>query len=148
MVNFLVISMVGALVKVSDVQSIEKVLNDKKEELNLKGEIKWTKVTGNYLEKYIEMINLFFSFIKSGKIKVRIMFAQNAYVSDGLTKEHTDNEYNILYYFFLKGAFGLKYSNDTPFKHKVNFSLYLDDLPCAENQKQNLKNSLYRYNHE
>lgn len=148
MVDSLVTSMVGALVKISDVQSIEKTLNDKKEELNLKGEIKWTKVTGNYLEKYIDMINLFFSFIKSGKIKVRIMFAQNAFVSDGLTKEHTDNEYNILYYFFLKNAFGLKYSNNMPFKHKVNFSLYLDDLPCSENQKNNLKNSLYRYNHE
>lgn len=148
MVNSSVISMVGALAKVSDVQTIEKALNNKKEELNLKGEIKWTKVTGNYLEKYIDMINLFFSFIKAGKIKVRIMFAQNAYVSDGLTKEHTDNEYNILYYFFLKSAFGLKYSNPTPFKHKVNFSLYLDDLPCSENQKNSLKNSLYRYNHE
>ena len=65
MVNSSVISMVGALAKVSDVQAIEKALNDKKEELNLKGEIKWTKVTGNYLEKYIDMINLFFSFIKA-----------------------------------------------------------------------------------
>ena len=115
MVNFLAIFMVGALVKVSDIQEIEKTLNNKKNELNLKGEIKWTKVTGNYLEKYIEMMNLFFSFIKSGKIKVRVMFAQNAFVSDGLTKKHTDNEYNILYYFFLKSAFGLKYSNPTPF---------------------------------
>lgn len=148
MVNSLVIFMVGALIKVSDIQEIEKLLNERKEELNLKGEIKWTKVTGNYLDKYIDMINLFFSFIKSGKIKVRIMFAQNAYVSEGLTKEQTDNEYNILYYFFLKSAFGLKFSNPTPFKNKVNFSLYLDDLPCSENQKSNLKNSLYRYNYE
>ena len=148
MVNFLAIFMVGALVKVSDIQEIEKTLNNKKNELNLKGEIKWTKVTGNYLEKYIEMMNLFFSFIKSGKIKVRVMFAQNAFVSDGLTKKHTDNEYNILYYFFLKSAFGLKYSNPTPFKSKINFSMYLDDLPCSEEQKRSLKESLYRYNHE
>ena len=53
MANFTATSMVGALVKVSDIQAIEKALNDKKEELNLKGEIKWTKVTGNYLTKYI-----------------------------------------------------------------------------------------------
>ena len=53
--NFIVIFIVGALVKVSDVQAIEKALNDKKDELNLKGEIKWTKVTENYLDKYIEM---------------------------------------------------------------------------------------------
>lgn len=140
--------MVGALINLSDVNLIEKSLNNKKEELNLKGEIKWTKVTDNYLDKYIEMINLFFKFIKDGKIKVRIMFAQNAFVSDGLTKEQTDNEYSILYYYFLKDAFGLKFSNNTPFKNKVNFSLYLDDLPCSENQKKGLKNSMFRYNYE
>lgn len=148
MESFLVIFMVGALIKVSDIQEIEKVINEKKDKLNLKGEIKWTKVTGNYLEKYIDIINLFFSFIKSGKIKVRIMFAQNAYVTEGLTKEQIDNEYNILYYFFLKSAFGLKFSNSNPYRNKVNFSLYLDDLPCSENKKNILKNSLYRYNHE
>ena len=41
----------------------------------------------NYLNKYIEMINLFFSFIKSNKIKIRIMFKQNAYRFDKLSKE-------------------------------------------------------------
>lgn len=148
MANIIVIFTVGALINLSDVNLIEKVLNNKKEKLNLKGEIKWTKVTDNYLDKYIEMINLFFKFIKDGKIKVRIMFAQNAFVSVGLTKEQTDNEYSILYYYFLKDAFGLKFSNNTPFKNKVNFSLYLDDLPCSENQKSGLKNSMLRYNYE
>lgn len=132
MANIIVISMVGALINLSDINLIENALNSRKEELNLNGEIKWTKVTDNYLEKYIDMINLFFEFIKSGKIKVRIMFAQNAFVSDGLTKKQTDNEYSILYYYFLKDSFGLRFSNDTPFKNKVNISFYLDDLPCSE----------------
>lgn len=148
MENILVISMVGALINLSDINLIENALNNKKEELNLHGEIKWTKVTDNYLEKYIDMINLFFEFIKNGKIKVRIMFAQNAFVSDGLTKKQTDNEYSILYYYFLKDAFGLKFSNGTPFKNKVNFSFYLDDLPCSEEQKNALKSSMLRYNFE
>lgn len=136
----------GALVKVTDIQYIENQLNAKKKELNLNGEIKWSKVTENYLEKYIEMINLFFTFIKFGKIKVRIMFAQNAHVSDRLTKEQTDNEYSILYYYFLKDAFGIKYSNPTPYKTKINFSLYLDDLPCSKEQKEIFKKSLFRNN--
>ena len=138
----------GALVKVNDIQDIEKQLNDKKIDLNLRGEIKWTKVTENYLDKYIEMIDLFFYFIKNGKIKIRIMFAQNAFVTDGLTKKQTDNEYSILYYFFLKEAFGLKYSNPNPYKTKVNFSMYLDDLPCSKEQKNIFKKSLFRYNLE
>ena len=146
MENILVIFMDGALVNLSDINFIENKLNNKKQELNLNGEIKWTKVTDNYLDKYIEIINLFFELIKSGKIKVRIMFAQNAHVSDGLTKEQTDNEYSILYYYFLKDAFGIKYSNSTPYKTKINFSLYLDDLPCSKEQKEIFKRSLFRNN--
>ena len=73
MVNIIVISMVGALINLSDINLIENALNSRKEEFNLNGEIKLTKVTDNYLEKYIDMINLFFEFIKSGKIKVRII---------------------------------------------------------------------------
>jgi len=148
MVSIIAISMVGALINLSDINLIENTLNNKKEELNLNGEIKWTKVTDNYLDKYIEMINLFFEFIKSGKIKVRIMFGQNAFVAEGLTKEQTDNEYSILYYYFLRDSFGLKFSNDTPLETKVNFSFYLDDLPCSEEQKNILKNSVFSYNFE
>lgn len=148
MESILAIFTVGALINLSDINYIENTLNNKKAELNLNGEIKWTKVTDNYLDKYIEIINLFFELIKMDKIKVRIMFAQNAFVADGLTKKQTDNEYNILYYFFLKDAFGLRYSNATPFKTKVNFSYYLDDLPCSKEQKRGLKNSLFRFNYE
>ena len=35
-------------------------LNYRKSELNLNGEIKWSKVTGNYIDKYIEIIKLVF----------------------------------------------------------------------------------------
>ena len=53
MVNIIVTFMDGALINLSDINLIDKVLNNKKEELNLNGEIKWTKVTDNYLDKYI-----------------------------------------------------------------------------------------------
>lgn len=98
MANIIVTSMVEALINLSDINLIENALNSRKEELNLNGEIKRTKVTDNYLEKYIDMINLFFEFIKCRKIKVIIMFAQNAFVSDGLTKKQTDNEYSMFRY--------------------------------------------------
>ena len=52
----------------------KELSEEKKQELNLFGEIKWTKVTANYLNKYLEMMDLYFKFIKEGKIKVRIMF--------------------------------------------------------------------------
>ena len=64
----------GALVRSKDYEDVRKALEEKKQELNLFGEIKWTKVTVNYLNKYLEMMDLYFKFIKEGKIKVRIMF--------------------------------------------------------------------------
>ena len=44
MANIIVIFMDGALINMSNINLIENALNSKKEELNLKGEIKWTKV--------------------------------------------------------------------------------------------------------
>ena len=40
MVNIIVTFMDGALINLSDINLIDKVLNNKKEELNLNGEIK------------------------------------------------------------------------------------------------------------
>lgn len=49
----------GALVDYSKIQKINEILNNKKKELNFGGEIKWSKVSESYLNKYIEIINLF-----------------------------------------------------------------------------------------
>ena len=54
----------GALINYSELMSISQKLNTKKEELGLFQEVKWTKVTEQYLDKYIELINYFFEFIK------------------------------------------------------------------------------------
>lgn len=41
---------------------------------------KWSKVTESYLEKYIEVMNLFFDYIKTSNIKIRIMFKPFCYI--------------------------------------------------------------------
>ncbi len=78
----------GALVNYTELEKISSKLNTKKKELCLFQEVKWTKVTEQYLDKYLELINYFFEFVKSNKIKIRIMFRQNAQVPQNLTKEH------------------------------------------------------------
>ena len=94
----------GALVRSKDYEDVRKALEEKKQELNLFGEIKWTKVTANYLSKYREMMDLYFKFIREGKIKVRIMFQATKHEIE----EHNDaDKYHILYYQFIKHAFGL-----------------------------------------
>jgi len=67
----------GCIINSRDVNVISEALNAKKKELALKGEIKWTKVTAQYLDRYIQIIDLFFDFIRDGKIKMRVMFRKN-----------------------------------------------------------------------
>ena len=101
----------GAIVSGKDIDNLNKILNSKKQELNLFGEIKWSKVTESYLDKYIDIIDLFFDYIKNSNIKIRIMFKPVCYVAKNLTDNQIDNEYYLLYYQFVKWAFGFENSN-------------------------------------
>ena len=101
----------GALINYNELEKINAELNAKKIELGLFQEVKWTKVTEQYLDKYLKLINYFFEFVKSNKIKIRIMFTQNAQVPQNLTKEQKEKQYFLLYYQFIKHAFGIDYCN-------------------------------------
>lgn len=125
----------GCLISSKDLPEITNALNTKKAELYLLGEIKWSKVTSNYLSKYIELMTLFFSYVKSDKIKIRIMFRDNKDVSSNSATISADDKYFKLYYQFIKHAFGFMHikSSDEP----IYIRVYLDQLPdkkvkCAE----------------
>ncbi len=124
----------GALVRSSDFINVVAKLKEKKEELNLHQEIKWSKVTVNYLDKYKEMMNVFFAFIEKDIVKLRVMFRQNAMVPN-LTKEQRDNGFHLLYYQFIKHSFGLMYSAN---EQNVYLRLYFDKLPDTK-----VKNELF-----
>lgn len=64
----------GALIESTYFNEIVERLEAKKNELNLFKEVKWNKVSSNYLEKYKDLIDIYFGFIKENKIKIRIMF--------------------------------------------------------------------------
>jgi len=128
----------GCLVSSKDLLEVTNALNAKKAELFMRGEVKWSKVTENYLNKYIELMALFFSFIKDGKVKVRIMFRNNTdEPSNPNIGSVADDKYFKLYYQFIKNAFGFRYlTGDEP----VYIRIYLDQLPdtkakCAEFKK-------------
>lgn len=125
----------GALVRSTHYMHVVNSLNQKKQALNLHKEIKWTKVTSNYLEKYKKMIDLFFLFITADTIKIRIMFRQSAVIPSNLSKKQRDSGFHLLYYQFIKHAFGLRYSN---IGEDVYLRLYFDRLPDT-----NLKNELF-----
>jgi len=130
----------GALIEGKDRDFIEGELHSRKEQLNLKGEIKWTKITENYSCKYVDFIDNVFKFIEQDKIKIRIMFTQNIYEPTLLSDYHIDNEYFLLYYQLIKNAFGLRYCNNT--QDEVNIQLLLDDMPDKPEKVKKFKNYL------
>lgn len=131
----------GALVDSKHFDATVKMLNDKKEELNLFGEIKWTKVTEAYLDKYIEFINCYFRFVKDDLIKIRIMFRRNRHEATGLSENQELNGFYLLYYQFLKNAFGLKYCNAD--NDDIRLRIYFDKLPNTNEQNSLFKDYIY-----
>jgi hypothetical protein len=93
----------GGILIDSDV--VEEVLLLSRKELEKVGlkdeEIKWQKVNNYTFEKYKDIVDFIFRLLKEGKVKIRIFFRNNQYVSVGLTKEQKRNEYSILYYEFI-----------------------------------------------
>ena len=134
----------GTLVRVMDLHEVASALNVKKQELNLMGEIKWVKVSVNYLEKYKIMMNLFFQFIKQGKVKLRIMFRETAMSPTHLDREHISKKYNLLYYQFIKHAFGLIHHD---YDKDVYLKLYFDKLPVSSDEKDAFKSHLLYLQH-
>ena len=97
----------GVLVGSSQYDRITDRLNEEKQRLNLHGEVKWSKVSAPYLEKYQSLIRAFFEEVKAAHLRVRIMFRQNAHLPIGLNEEQIEGAYFRLYYQFIKHAFGL-----------------------------------------
>jgi hypothetical protein len=120
----------GALIRAEHIDRVRKLIADKKNDFRLFGEVKWQKVSENYLAKYLELMDLFFDLIYEDIVKVRIMFTQNLYVPRNLTEEHREHEYFILYYQFIKHAFGLIYSGNR--RDPTRVRLLLDQLPDTE----------------
>ncbi|MDR1996951.1 MAG: DUF3800 domain-containing protein [Candidatus Margulisbacteria bacterium] len=127
----------GVLVKSKDFEYVRSKLLVIKTENYLLGEIKWQKVTSNYLEKYIKAIDVFFDLVKQDLIKVRIMFTHNRIMPKNLSAYHKENEFFMLYYQFIKHAFGLAYSNSSG--QDINLRLYFDRLPDTAEKCRSFK---------
>ena len=131
----------GVLVRNTDFDQIRIALDSKKQELNLQGEIKWVKVTENYLEKYKQMMDIFFSFVKENRLKVRIMFRATSQTPSNLSTEQVHNKYSLLYYQFVKHAFGLIYHDGIENK-PVYLRLYFDEIPYPLDKRDAFKSHI------
>lgn len=130
----------GLIVGAREYQAVSERLNQTKAGLNLYGELKWAKVTAQYLSKYQEVITRFFEEVRNQKIRVRILFRQNAYEITGLTREDRNLGYFKIYYQFIKHAFGLQYIPAS--QQPINLRLYFDKMPDTKEKISQFKGYL------
>jgi hypothetical protein len=130
----------GALVRSSDLDRVRDELHGVATALGLTAEIKWQKVSSGYLHRYIDLMTAFFRIVAEGRIKIRIMFTQKAYVLKNLSIEQRENEFFLLYYQFIKHAFGIAHCNDDdePIRLRIN----LDQLPDTRESAARFKGFL------
>lgn len=131
----------GAILRASDRQAIEQELLAVKVDQDLRGELKWTKISGYNEQRYIAVLDKVFEFIEAGLLKIRIMFTQNINRPRHLEEYQIGNEYFLLYYQFIKHAFGLRFCNPER-QTIVTVSVYLDDVPDTREKLDNFKNYL------
>ena len=75
----------GLLIDIKDYASVNNVLLSTIRSLNIeKEELKWSNVNTFKLEAYIDIIDVFFDFIKSKTIKFRVMFTDNRFLAHNL----------------------------------------------------------------
>ncbi|GLG02527.1 hypothetical protein Alches_25680 [Alicyclobacillus hesperidum subsp. aegles] len=135
----------GALVRSTDYHEVVGALEQYKAENNLMGEMKWTKVTAPYVDKYKGLMDVFFDFVQANKIKMRVMFQQKEKSEPrlrNLTKEQRDDSFFILYYQFFKHAFGLAYSN--PSRQPINLRIFFDQIPDTREKAERFKDYIQR----
>ena len=116
----------GCILPAGKHQSICAALEAKKREQHLFGEIKWTKVTAPYVDKYCAVMRCFFDFVRSGEIRVRIMFRKKENRQETRDRPRKD-KYFKLYYQFLKHAFGFATPKDIIGTYYLH--ILMDELP-------------------
>lgn len=131
----------GGLLREADRIAIESELNAVKAENNLLGEAKWTKISAYNESAYVAFVNKIFDFVAAGLLKIRIMFTQNINQTRHVEEYQVGNEFFILYYHFIKHAFGLRWCNPER-QTVVTVTVLLDDAPDTAEKLDNFKNYL------
>ncbi len=129
----------GVMVGASCYEEITRALNTKKLELNLRGELKWSKVTEQYLEKYMQIMDYFFEELYSKNLKARIMFRQKV-KDEGRTRKEIDNQYFMLYYQFIKHSFKLNSMPEKNFRLRLCF----DQFPHTKQKVREFRSFLLK----
>jgi hypothetical protein len=130
----------GVLVKSSDLRQVLATLQQVCRKLHFFDEIKWHKVSQHYADKYKKAMDAFFQLVAEDKVKVRIMFTQNGDLATQTAGQHRAEAFFVLYYNFIKHAFGFTYSNAAA--EDVHLRLYFDYLPNTLARRQTFREEI------
>lgn len=134
----------GLLVSSQDQKAVISALEAEKLCLNLRGEVKWQRVTLNYLQKYERLMSVFFNYVREGRIKLRILFTDNFRAPTNLASLNFSDRYLLLYLAFIEHAFDIRYR--TPRDDLVRLRILLDELPVPDDDKRNFLQQVLRLN--
>lgn len=100
-------------------------------EMDINDEIKWQKVNEYHYEKYLRVVDELFDLAKEDKLKIRIFFRHNQFTASRLKPEEKKADYQMLYYQFIKFAFGLPYADEA----LDSMTLFIDEIPLRQNER-------------
>ncbi len=129
----------GLLISADDASTVIAHLDAINATFGRGDEIKWTKTDMLRLDLYTKMVDALFDLIEQDKVKIRIMFRQNRHRPTGLTDYHRTHHFFLLYYQFLKAAFGLKHTGKIIPADYVDLEFFFDKLP-----DKNENNALFK----
>ncbi len=127
----------GAIVPASRHAEIENHLRVLKAKIGFLHELKWQRVSEQWLEGYEKMMTGFFDLLRHGKVRMRVMFSDNRVIPQGLSRAERDAAYFKLYYQFIKHSFGLRY---IPIREEgTRLRLNFDQFPHTREKVQQFK---------
>lgn len=127
----------GAIVPAARHADIENQLRVTKAKIGFLHELKWQRVSEQWLGGYEEMISAFFELLRKGKVRVRVMFSDNRTIPQGLSRAERDDGYFKLYYQFIKHGFGLRHIPAK--KSGTRLRLHFDQFPHTREKVQQFK---------
>ena len=131
----------GILIRSMDLPYVLHRLETRVKELGIdREEIKWQKVNKMMFAPYTRLVDTIFDLLEEDKMKIRIFFRHNKFIPKYLDRRQMNEEYSLLYYQFLKHAFGFIYSNPTD--RIVDLNIALDEMPIDEQEKKKFKGYL------
>ncbi|MBQ0115383.1 MAG: DUF3800 domain-containing protein [Bacteroidales bacterium] len=123
----------GILVESEHKKEVLERMENVKQHNDIRDEIKWQKVNEFHYNRYIAIVDELFDLAQEGKIKIRIFFRDNENQAPHLSKEQRKADYPMLYYQFIKYAFGFACCNSTD--KEIGIRLFLDEIPLRQDEK-------------